>query len=74
MSTNQAVLNLGIPSQTLNARVRQSERIGLPAFIRRGVQTLTEQERRIKSLERNVASSLPKTVADVALNFKRATL
>lgn len=54
MSVNQAALDLGIPNQTLNTWVRQAERIDRPAFPGRGVQALTEQEKRIKELEREV--------------------
>jgi transposase len=55
MSVNQAALDLGIPNQTLNTWVRQAERIDRPAFTGRGVPALTEQEKRIKELERENA-------------------
>ena len=55
MSINQAALDLGIPSQTLNTWVRHSKRTDRPAFTGRGVQALTEQEKRIKDLERENA-------------------
>jgi transposase len=55
MSVNQAALDLGIPNQTLNTWVRQSKRTDRPAFTGRGVQALTEQEKRIKDLERENA-------------------
>ena len=55
MSINQAALDLGIPSQTLNTWVRHSKRTDRPAFSGRGVQALTEHEKRIKDLERENA-------------------
>jgi transposase len=55
MSVNQAALDLGIPNQTLNTWVRQSKRTDRPAFSGRGVHALTEQEKRIKDLERENA-------------------
>ena len=55
MSINQAALDLGIPSQTLNTWVRHSKRTDRPAFTGRGVQALTEHEKRIKDLERENA-------------------
>ena len=55
MSINQAALDLGIPSQTLNTWVRHSKRTDRPAFIGRGVQALSEHEKRIKDLERENA-------------------
>ena len=55
MNVNQAALDLGIPSQTLNTWVRHSKRTDRPAFTGRGVQALTEQEKRIKDLERENA-------------------
>jgi transposase len=55
MSVNQAAQDLGIPTQTLNTWVRHSKRTDRPAFTGRGVQALTEQEKRIKDLERENA-------------------
>ncbi len=55
MSVNQAAQDLGIPTQTLNTWVQQSKRTDRPAFTGRGVQALTEQEKRIKDLERENA-------------------
>jgi transposase len=55
MSVNQAALDLGIPMQTLNTWVQHSKRTDRPAFTGRGVQALTEQEKRIKDLERENA-------------------
>ena len=55
MSINQAALDLGIPSQTLNTWVRHSKRTDRPAFIGREVQALSEHEKRIKDLERENA-------------------
>jgi transposase len=55
MSVNQAAQDLGIPTQTLNTWVRHSKRTDRPAFTGRGVQALTDQEKRIKDLERENA-------------------
>jgi transposase len=55
MSVNQAAMDLGIPTQTLNTWVQQSKRKDRPAFTGRGVHALTEQEKRIKDLERENA-------------------
>jgi transposase len=55
MSVNQAAQDLGIPTQTLNTWVRDSKRTDRPAFTGRGVQALTDQEKRIKDLERENA-------------------
>ena len=55
MSVNQAAQDLGIPTQTLNTWVRHFKRTDRPAFTGRGVQTLTDQEKRIKDLERENA-------------------
>ena len=55
MSVNQAAQDLGIPTQTLNTWVRHSKRTDRPAFTGRGVPALTEQEKRIKDLERENA-------------------
>ena len=55
MSINQAALDLGTPSQTLNTWVRHSKRTDRPAFTGRGIQALTGQEKRIKDLERENA-------------------
>ena len=55
MSVNQAAHDLGIPTQTLNTWVRHSKRTDRPAFTGRGVQALTDQEKRIKDLERENA-------------------
>ena len=50
-----AAQDLGIPTQTLNTWVRHSKRTDRPAFTGRGVPALTEQEKRIKDLERENA-------------------
>jgi transposase len=55
MSVNQAAMDLGIPTQTLNTWVQQSKRTDRPVFTGRGVHALTEQEKRIKDLERENA-------------------
>jgi transposase len=55
MSVNQAAQDLGIPTQTLNTWVRHSKRTDRPTFTGRGVPALTEQEKRIKDLERENA-------------------
>ncbi len=55
MSVNQAAQDLGIPMQTLNTWVQHSKRTDRPAFTGRGVQALTDQEKRIKDLERENA-------------------
>lgn len=55
MTVNQTALDLGIPNQTLKTWIRQAKRTNRPAFTGRGIAALSEQEKRIKDLERENA-------------------
>jgi transposase len=52
---SQIARDLGIGSQTLGRWITQVSQTDRPAFTGRGVQALTEQEKRIKDLERENA-------------------
>jgi transposase len=52
---SQIARDLGIGSQTLGRWITQANQTDRPAFTGRGVQALTEQEKRIKDLERENA-------------------
>jgi transposase len=52
---SQIARDLGIGSQTLGRWITQANQTDRPTFTGRGVQALTEQEKRIKDLERENA-------------------